>query len=255
MKRKSNKSIRKAADIQKKFDKPVRSPKREIAKINKQLRSARSPIYNWNRKIKNAPSKYYARKYRKELKVYKDSVAENIINLTQKRSDLHTLQREFSELKKQKRRLSAELGNIEGKMKKARKKKDLTALANLAMDHSSKRMQLKDVEIATGVRQKMMFEKPGKEVSAPEGFIADPNNPYTYWQGVRMFDDDVSNGYWNYFIIAGKRMSGKNPIEVSAEGKVWFDSFDADSDTHINRYISNKSKTVKYTISNATSSS
>lgn len=255
-KAKKRSTAKSAKEIQKKFSKPVRSPKKEIKSVNNQLRQVRQPIYRLNKKIASASSKYYKSKYRKELNTYKEKNSSAINNLVSIRSDLKTLDKEFASLKAEKRRLQRELNKIESKIKTAKRKKDKKAVGDLSLDHVNRVMKIRDIEQAVGQRKmiKAPIGEPQFDSRQPAGFQSDPNNPYTFWQGVRQFDEDVKSGHWSFIIVGGRRYSGKNPIETSSAGKEYFSTISADSNTQIFRYINYNSSTVKFVVNYDTSS-
>lgn len=237
-------------EIQGKYDRTIKSPKRELKGLRKEIAQLNQPLYNLNRKIKEAPSKYYAAKYRKQKRELEEFLKPHVDSLKAQRKDFVSLEKGYDNLRKEKQSIRSKLTALDKKITKAEETKNWKELEKLTYQKINLEGQIDNISGLLGAT----IDKPdvtGYEIEKEAdkaGYKEDPANPYTIWQAIRQLEIDRESGKWDYFVINGKRISAENEITLAIEAADFWSSLKvAGAGTpYVLRYLNVPKKTVKY---------
>jgi hypothetical protein len=226
--------------------------KKALVEVKKEIRHARRPLYDLNRKIKEAPTKYQERKLKKQRRDYLAGVEPRLQELVEKRSELNTKIKVYQGAVTERSSAKRRLKSIEKKIAAAEENLDWKEVERLSYLVVKERQKIDKLSEAAGIELKKTdlskFDREELEDEGGEGYQLDQRSPYSIWEGIKQLHKDLDSGSFKFFVINGKRISGENAIQITAEASVFWISIKKrrDGTPYINRYINFKSKSVKY---------
>lgn len=238
-------------EIKGRYDRTIRSPKRELKGLRKEIAQVNQQVYNLNRKIKQAPSKYYAAKLRKQKRELEEFLKPHVDSLKAQRTDFVQLEKGYERLRKEKQSVRNKLTALEKKITQAEETKNWKELEKLTYQKINLEGQIDNISGLLGAKidkENITGYEPEEEADKA-GYSEDPNNPYTIWQAIAKFEEDRASKKWDYFVINGKRISAENEILLATEAADFWSSLKvAGTGTpYVLRYFKLEKKTVKYT--------
>jgi len=212
--------IRKVAEAQSYFDKPVKQPRKVRTSVQKEISRIRSKEYRLRKKVDEAPNKYQKGKARKLLNQYRDSTSDLITSLKEKRVRLNTIIKFSDVVRQEKRKVRSKIAQVKKKIDKAEENKDWKEVERLRYQQLKREFELDGLNRASGnpPEQEDVDIDEYEPDTDPDrsGYIEDPANPYTIWQAITQLDNDLKSGTYQFFVINGSRYSSSHEMEIRA---------------------------------------
>ena len=225
-------------------------PQKALEGIRREIRQTKYPIYNLNRKIKYAPSRYYAGKFQKQKMELEAQLAARLNDLAAKREDFKTLVKDYEIIRKQKIADQRKVKRREKQQYKADENQDYKEFERLAFEILKLKGNIDAASDLLGIPITKIDTSdyiPSEETDE-KGYLEDPANPYTVWMAIAKLKEDQKSGFWDYYIINGKRFASDNYVMIDFEAaKFWGSLKKTRTNTpEVDRFFNKKSKTVRY---------